>query len=222
VWEDLKDHPEALAAIDDLLADLKQNSLVISQHGKRADGIVHAMIQHSSGGKGERVAINLNALVMEHLDLAYHGKIAQNPEFTATIDQDLGQDVGTVELVPQEIGRVLLNLMGNALDAVHEHAGSLNGQYSPSVTVSTKQKSGDEEIRIQDNGPGIPEGIKGEIFESFFTTKPTGSGTGLGLILSYDIITQSHNGTLKVESEEGKGATFIITLPTSKPDKNPI
>jgi signal transduction histidine kinase len=209
---------EALAQgeeVGNLLADLEQNAGVIAQHGRRADGIVQAMMQHASGGKGQRVATDLNALVNEHVDLAYHGKRAQLPDLAVDIKRDLGPDVGAVVMVPQEIGRVLLNLLGNAFDAVHEQALQVKGEGVPTVTVSTRQEDSRVEIRVTDNGPGIPSEIREKIFEPFFTTKPTGSGTGLGLSLSYDIVTQGHRGTLAVESTEGEGATFTVTLPVN-------
>ena len=211
---------EALANgedVFDIIDDLEQNAQRIGQHGKRADGIVHAMMQHASGGTGQREWTDLNQLVSEHIDLAYHGKRAKVADLQVEIAKDLGGDVGTVEIVPQEIGRVLLNLLGNAFDAVHEKVSSVKGHYAPTVTVTTQHKGAQIEIRVWDNGPGIPAEIKDRIFEPFFTTKPTGRGnTGLGLSLSYDIVTQGHGGTLKVESEEGEGATFIVTLPVSK------
>ena len=202
-----------LADLLDVIDDLKQNAQVIAQHGKRADGIVHAMMQHARGGTGQREPTDMNTLVSQHIDLAYHGKRAQVPGLTVTIERDLGEQARVVNVVPQEIGRVLLNLLGNAFDAVHEHAGKVDGAYVPTVTVSTQQIDGQVEIRVSDNGPGIPTEIREKIFEPFFTTKPTGTGTGLGLSLSYDIVTQGHGGRLTVESTEGEGATFIITLP---------
>ncbi len=201
------------ADVEELLDDLEQNAQVIAQHGKRADGIVHAMMQHASGGTGQHETVDINLLVSEHIELAYHGKRAQMTGFNATLERNLDAEAGTVDVVPQEIGRVLLNLLSNAFDAVHEHAVSVNGQYEPTVMVSTRQVGGQLEIRVSDNGPGIPTEIKEKIFEPFFTTKPTGTGTGLGLSLSYDIVTQGHGGTLRVESTEGEGATFVITLP---------
>ncbi len=210
---------EALANgedVQDLLADLEQNAAVIAQHGKRADGIVHAMMQHASGGTGQREPTDINQLVSEHIDLAYHGKRAQMPELQVKIERSFAEGVHPLEIVPQEIGRVLLNLLGNAFDAVHAHVLSVNGQYEPTVTVSTQRVGDAVEIRVADNGPGIPAEMREKIFEPFFTTKPTGSGTGLGLSMSYDIITQGHGGTLTVESEEGQGATFIVTLPTNQ------
>ena len=199
----------------DVLTDLKQNAQVIAHHGKRADGIIHAMMQHASGGTGQRETVDINQLVSEHIDLAYHGKRAQVQDLKVEIERDLDEEAGVVKIVPQEIGRVLLNLLGNAFDAVHEHAAKVDGEYAPTITVSTRQVEGRVEIRVKDNGPGIPAEIKDKIFEPFFTTKPTGTGTGLGLSLSYDIVTQGHGGTLMVESTEGEGATFVITLPNS-------
>ena len=199
-----------------ILQDLKQNAQVINQHGKRADGIVQAMMQHASSSTGQREVTDINQLVAEHIDLAYHGKRAKVPDMTVEIRRDLAATTGTVEVVPQEVGRVLLNLLGNAFDAVHEHMVKVDGAYTPTVTVSTRGIEGQVEIRVSDNGPGIPAEITDRIFEPFFTTKPTGTGTGLGLSLSYDIVTQGHGGTLTVESEEGQGATFIVTLPVSK------
>jgi len=126
---------------------------------------------------------------------------------------DFGADVGSVEIVPQELGRVLINLIGNAFDAVYEYAASRNGQYAPLVTVSTRRLGDRVEIRVADNGPGIPDEVREKIFEPFFTTKPTGSGTGLGLSLSHEIVVQGHGGTLAVESAPGKGAAFVVTVP---------
>ncbi len=201
--------------LEEILADLKQNAAKINEHGRRADGIVNAMMQHASGGTGEREKRDINALVSEQIELAYHSKRAQMTGFNVTIERDLGEDAGTVEVVPQEIGRVLLNLLGNAFDAVHAHTVKAGGAYAPMVTVSTRRVDGQVKIWVSDNGPGIPEAIREKIFEPFFTTKPTGSGTGLGLSLSYDIVTQGHGGTLTVESTEGEGATFVIMLPSN-------
>ena len=201
--------------IEALLADLALNAAKIEEHGKRADGIVRAMMQHARGGSRERETVDLNALVAEYVDLAYHGKRAQTPDFNAEIEEDLDAAVGKVEVVPQEIGRVLLNLIGNAFDAVYEQAARVNGQYVPTVTVSTRRVGEAVEIRVEDNGPGIAEDVRAKIFEPFFTTKPTGSGTGLGLSLSYDIVTQGHGGALTVEREAGQGVAFVVTLPAT-------
>jgi signal transduction histidine kinase len=203
------------AELEDLLADLRLNTQKINQHGQRADGIVQAMLLHSRGAEGERRAVDLNALVEEYIRLSYHGKRAQMPAFNATIEKDLDARIGQVDLIPQDMGRVLLNLLGNAFDAMADQVAQVSGPYAPTVTVSTRQVGTQVEIRIADNGPGIPAAVREKIFEPFFTTKPTGSGTGLGLSLSYDIVTQGHGGTLTVESDEGQGAAFVVTLPTA-------
>jgi signal transduction histidine kinase len=208
-----------LADLLDLVTDLEQNAAIINQHGKRADGIVSAMMQHASGGTGKRESTDVNALLEEYVNLAYHGKRAQIEGFNCEIQRAYDEAIGNVEMIPQNIGRVFLNLLSNAFDAVHEKARSVDGDYEPTVRVQTQRTNADGTsveaiaIRIQDNGPGIPQHFREKIFEPFFTTKPTGSGTGLGLSLSYDIITKGHGGTLEVESTEGDGATFIITLP---------
>ncbi|WP_456429732.1 sensor histidine kinase [Rhodocaloribacter sp.] len=211
---------EALAAgedVSEILDDLEQNAHLISRHGKRADGVIRAMMQHASGGTRQRQTTDVNALVREHVDLAYHGKRAQVKDLRVEVVEDLCERTGKAELVPQDIGRVLLNLLGNAFDAVHEKAAKPEDGYAPVVKVSTRRLDGKIEIRVSDNGPGIPAEIRDRIFEPFFTTKPTGTGTGLGLSLSYDIVTQGHAGTLSVESEEGRGTTFIVTLPADPP-----
>ena len=203
------DLEEARAILD----DLRQNAAIINQHGKRADGIVRSMMQHARSGESRHEPVDVNAFVEEYLNLAYHGQRARVPGFNAELVTDLGADVGTAQMMPQEMGRVLINLLGNAFDAVYEQAQSQNGQYAPVVTVSTRRANGHVEIRVADNGPGIPAEVKAKIFEPFFTTKPTGAGTGLGLSLSHDIVTQGHGGTLAVESAPGEGATFVVTLP---------
>ena len=209
--------------LDTILSDLKQNAQVIAQHGKRADRVVNAMMQHASSGTGIRELVDINQLVSEHIDLAYHGSPGHNPthvskhgqdsDFSVEIIRDLDADAGVIELVPQEIGRVVLNLLSNAFDTVQERSQAAEEGYQPKVQVSTSRSNGHVEVRITDNGSGISPEIREKIFEPFFTTKPTGSGTGLGLSLSYDIVTQGHGGTLMVESREGRGAIFIITLP---------
>jgi signal transduction histidine kinase len=162
----------------------------------------------------------LNALVEEYVNLAFHGMRASMPGFTAEIERDYSEAVGQAPVMAQEMGRVLLNLLSNAFYAVHEQAdaetrgrGDAETGYVPTVTVSTRRNGEAVEIRIADNGPGIPKELREKIFEPFFTTKPTGAGTGLGLSLSYDIVTQGHGGTLAVEGTDGGGATFVVTLP---------
>ncbi len=203
------DTEEARAILD----DLKVNAAQIAKHGKRADGIVRAMMQHARSSGGERETVDVNPFVEEYLNLAYHGQRARVPGFNADLVTDFAEDVGTAQMMPQEMGRVLINLLGNAFDAVYEYAASQNGQYAPKVTVATRRVGEAVEIRVADNGPGIPEDVKARIFEPFFTTKPTGSGTGLGLSLSHDIVTQGHGGMLAVESVPGEGAAFVVTVP---------
>ncbi|MEM8559939.1 MAG: GAF domain-containing protein, partial [Bacteroidota bacterium] len=206
-----------------ILDDIERTAGVIAEHGKRADGIVRAMMAHAHGGQGARQTVDLNKLVAEHVALAYHGKRAQVPDFSVSVEKHLGDGVGQIEVVPQEIGRVLVNLVGNAFDAVAEHARSApangNGEpFAPRVLVSTERIADAQEgdvvaIRVADNGPGIPDDLRAKVFEPFFTTKPTGSGTGLGLSMSYDIVTQGHGGTLTVEDAPDGGAVFVVRLP---------
>ncbi len=196
-----------------LLEDLKTNAAKIEAHGRRADAIVRQMMEHARSASGERRPVDLNALVEEYTNLAYHGMRARHPDFNATLNQSFAEDAGEVEIVSQEIGRVLINLLDNAFDAVRARKTSGADGYLPSVTVTTERRDGKVEIRVADNGLGMPEAVRAKVFEPFFTTKPTGQGTGLGLSMSYDIVTQGHGGTLTVESEEGRGATFTLALP---------
>ena len=204
----------------EILADLNQNLEKIGHHGQRASAIVRNMLQHSRTSTGQRELTDINALADEYLRLSYHGLRAKDKTFNASFVADLDPDVAPFNVVAQDIGRVLLNLFNNAFYAVQQRqqqereTGTLAGYaYRPAVKVSTKQTPVGIEIRIVDNGIGIPDELEGKIFQPFFTTKPTGSGTGLGLSLSYDIITKGHSGTLEVESEEHKGTTFTIMLP---------
>jgi signal transduction histidine kinase len=157
--------------------------------------------------------VDINTLVEEYVGLAYHGMRATDQAFTVTIEKDYDESAGQASVVPQEIGRVLLNLIGNAFYVVREKTTSTNGVYTPTVSVSTRRLGDMVEFRIADNGLGIPDGVKDRIFEPFFTTKPSGSGTGLGLSLSYEIIKSGHGGDMTVESRPGEGATFVVTLP---------
>jgi signal transduction histidine kinase len=184
------------------------------------------MLEHSRAGDGKKEPTDINALADEYLRLAYHGLRAKDKSFNADFNTDLAQDLPKINVVPQDIGRVILNLINNAFQAVSERSHNENGTYKPLVSVSTSHNSpleglpadqagseGSVYITIKDNGPGIPEDIKKKIFQPFFTTKPTGQGTGLGLSLSYDIITKGHNGNLEVDTQEGVGTSFIISLP---------
>ena len=204
---------EVLPEVRDLIEDLKENARRIHDHGQRADKIVHAMLQHSRGGTGERSVVNINAYVEEYTNLAFHGQRARDIEFDIEMKLDLGPDPGDVELIPQDPGRVPTNLLGNAFYAVQEASKKRGEGYRPTVSVSTKRRAHAVEIRIADNGPGIPEDIRRKIFEPFFTTKPSGEGTGLGLSLSYEIVTQGHGGTMRLEISEDEGAAFVLELP---------
>ena len=204
---------EVAADLAEILDDLALNAEKIHEHGARADGIVKSMMQHARGGEGERRATDVNALVEEYVNLAYHGMRAATPDFNVTLECDYDEAAGEAELVPQEIGRVFINLFNNAFFAVYEEARAGDEAYTPVVTVATHRTEDAVTIRVQDNGPGIPEAVREKIFEPFFTTKPTGQGTGLGLSISYDIVTQGHGGTLVVEGAEGGGVVFTITLP---------
>ena len=193
-------------------SDIKQNLEKISHHGKRADAIVKGMLQHSSSGSGKKEPTNINALADEYLRLAYHGLRAKDKSFNATMKTEFDDTIGNINIIPQDIGRVILNLITNAFYVVNEKSKQNIPGYEPTVAVSTKKEGGKVLISVKDNGNGIPQKILDKIFQPFFTTKPTGQGTGLGLSLSYDIV-KAHGGELKVESEESQGTTFIIVLP---------
>ncbi len=197
---------------------IEENEQKISQHGKRADAIVKGMIQHSRKHSGQEELTNLNELADEYLRLSYHGFRAKDKSFEVTTKTDFDETLGKINIVPQDIGRVLLNLYNNAFYAVAEKTkASINSSaqsYQPTVSVSTKKINEKVEIRVKDNGNGIPQNIVDKIFQPFFTTKPTGQGTGLGLSLSYDII-KAHAGEIKLETGEGEGSRFIIQLPVN-------
>ncbi len=197
----------------DLLADLKQNLEKISHHGSRASNIVRGMLQHSRANGGQREPTDLNALTDEYLRLAYHGLRAKDKTFNATLLTDLDSSLGLVRVVPQEMGRVLLNLFTNAFYAVQQRKKAGDADYQPTVTIQTRGADGQAFIIIRDNGTGMSEAIQQKIFQPFFTTKPTGEGTGLGLSLAYDIVTKGHDGTMSVSSEEGQGTQFTVQLP---------
>jgi signal transduction histidine kinase len=195
--------------------DIKQNLEKINHHGKRADAIVKGMLQHSRSSGGQKEPTDINALCDEYLRLAFHGLRAKDKSFNATMKTDFDASIDNINIIPQDIGRVVLNLINNAFYAVNEkQKQNLNG-YEPTVTVSTAKHNGKVEIKVKDNGNGIPQKILDKIFQPFFTTKPTGQGTGLGLSLAYDIVTKGHNGELKVETKEGEGTEFIVQLPAS-------
>jgi two-component system NtrC family sensor kinase len=199
----------------ELVSGIRFNAEKITEHGKRADNIVKGMLLHSRGRPGEVRPVPLNELVDEYANLAYHGMRAQIQDFNVTIEKDLDERVGLVDVVPQDIGRVLINLFNNAFYAVRERSLAETLPYVPTVLVSTHVRDGHVEIRVKDNGTGIPEELHERIFEPFFTTKPTGSGTGLGLSIAYEIVTQGHRGNLRFESVPGEYTEFIVELPLS-------
>ena len=197
--------------------DIKENQEKINHHGKRADAIVKGMLQHSRNSSGTKEPTDINALVDEYLRLAYHGLRAKDKSFNATMKTDFDNKIGTINIVPQDVGRAILNLFTNAFYAVTEKKKQTTNGYEPTVEVRTKSEklpSGRLEvlISVKDNGNGVPEKVLDKIFQPFFTTKPTGQGTGLGLSLSYDII-KAHNGELKVITKENEGTEFTIHLP---------
>jgi signal transduction histidine kinase len=197
-----------------IVADIKQNLEKISHHGKRADSIVKGMLLHSRASSGQKELTDINALADEYLRLAYHGLRAKDKTFNAKFETDFDESIGKISLVPQDIGRVILNILNNAFYAVTEKKKLSGNEYAPTVSISTKKTYADIQIRIADNGNGIPEKIIDKIFQPFFTTKPAGQGTGLGLSMCYEIINQEHGGSMQVESSEGEGSAFIIHLPT--------
>jgi len=203
-----------LEEVIELVEDLKQNLEKINQHGKRADSIVKGMLLHSRGTSGEKTQTDINDLLDQYVNLSYHGMRAQNKEFNITIEKDYDDSLEKINVVPQDISRVFLNIINNACYAAYDRkkkSGDIN--FSATLKVSTKKLNNKVEIRISDNGNGIPADHLDKIFQPFFTTKPSGEGTGLGLSLSYDIITKVHGGDLKVETKVNEGSKFIIQLP---------
>jgi len=202
--------------------DIKHNEEKINHHGKRAGSIVKGMLQHSRISTEQKEPTDINALADEYLRLAYHGMRAKDKNFNAEIKTEFDEEIGKINVVPQDIGRVLLNLLNNAFYATIQKQKDLTGLkilsgqefYVPIVTVVTKRLDDKIEIRVSDNGNGIPQNIVDKIFQPFFTTKPTGQGTGLGLSLAYDII-KAHGGEIKVETKESEGSKFIIQLPVN-------
>ena len=206
--------------VDELLTDLKHNQEKINQHGKRASSIVKGMLEHSRTRSGVKELTNINKLCNEYFRLAYHGLRAKDKEFNCELISNFDETLPKIEIIPQDIGRVILNLINNAFYAVTEKKKLLGFEnltalipYNPTVTVSTHKLENVIEIRIKDNGTGIPESVKEKIFKPFFTTKPSGQGTGLGLSLAYDIITRGHNGKIEIETKEKEFTEFIINLP---------
>ncbi len=213
---------------ESILNDIKANEAKINQHGKRADAIVKSMLQHSRKNTGVKELTDINALCDEYFRLSYHGLRAKDKSFNAALETSFDESIGKIKVIPQEIGRVILNLLTNAFYACTERLAQSRAEvsriaindknkigdenYMPTVKIATKKLGNKIEIRVEDNGNGIPLAVQNKIFQPFFTTKPAGQGTGLGLSLSYDII-KAHGGELNLQTKEGIGTTFIIILP---------
>jgi signal transduction histidine kinase len=223
--EELKEEIEKgnLDEVKALATDIAENEQKIIHHGKRADSIVKSMLQHSSTGSGEKIPTDINAMAEEYMNLAYHGMRAKEKMFNTKMETNFDPGIGKVRVIPQEIGRVFLNLFNNAFQAVQKKARGSGKEYNPNVSLKTEiipplgggQGVEQIQIAISDNGNGIPKEALGKIFQPFFTTKPTGEGTGLGLSMSYDIV-KAHGGEIRVETEEGKGTKMIVSLPLNE------
>jgi two-component system, NtrC family, sensor kinase len=200
--------------VDNLTALLKGNLQKVVQHGQRADGIVRSMLDHSRGSSGERRMVDLNALIDEALNLAYHGARAQDQSFNITLERDFGEGIAAIEVNRQDITRVFLNIFSNGFYATTRRPREDGGAgLAPTLKVTTRDTGEAVEIRVRDNGTGIPADIRDKLFQPFFTTKPTGEGTGLGLSITYDIVTQQHGGSIAVDSKFGDYSEFTIRLP---------
>ena len=208
---------EARAALDEVMELLTGNLTKIAEHGKRADGIVKSMLSHSRGGSGDWASSDINALVEEALNLAYHGARAQDKEFNVTLERELDKGCGPIEVVPQDVMRVFLNLFGNGFYAANKRrTRSREAGFRPTLRVATRDLGDAVEVCVRDNGIGMPPEVKAKLFQPFFTTKPTGEGTGLGLSISYDIVTQQHGGTIDVASEPDDYTEFTVRLPRAR------
>jgi two-component system NtrC family sensor kinase len=203
------DKEEAMA----IAADIKQNLEKIRHHGQRADGIVKGMLQHSRASSTTKEPTDINKLADEYLRLSYHGLRAKDKSFNANLVTHFGENLPSANMVPQDVGRVLLNLFNNAFYAVQQKQKTAGADFKPTVEVSTATKGKTLKIKVKDNGTGIPDDIKEKIMQPFFTTKPTGEGTGLGLSLSYDIVVKGHQGKIDITTIEGEYTEFTISLP---------
>jgi signal transduction histidine kinase len=204
------------AEVDEIVEMLRGNLAKIAEHGKRADGIVKSMLEHSRGVSGERRVVDLNALIEEALNLAYHGARAQDASFNIALEREFDRDLAPAELVPQEMTRVFLNLFGNGFyAATRRQRDGAGPDFRPTLKVATRDLGDAVEVRVRDNGTGIAPEIRDKLFQPFVTTKPTGEGTGLGLSIAYDIVTQQHGGTIEVDSRLGEFTEFTIRLPRS-------
>jgi signal transduction histidine kinase len=208
---------EKRAEVQDTMDLLSGNLAKIVEHGRRADGIVKSMLAHSRGGSGDWQTSNINSLVEEALNLAYHGARAQDKDFNVTLEREFEPAAKPIDLVPQDVTRVFLNLFGNGFYATRKRQRE-GGEsaYRPVLKIATRDLGDAFEIRVRDNGTGITAEVCDKLFQPFFTTKPTGEGTGLGLSISYDIVTQQHGGTIAVESEPGQFTEFTVRLPRAR------
>ncbi len=198
-----------------IAADIRQNEEKINHHGKRADGIVKGMLEHSRNGSGQKEPTDINVMADEYMRLSYHGLRSKDKTFNAELITHFDPNLPKIDVIPQDIGRVMLNLFNNAFYAVNQKLKTAATGYKPEVTVTTATENGQVVIKVKDNGVGIPDAIKEMIMQPFFTTKPTGEGTGLGLSLTYDMVVKGHGGSIQVNSSEGEGSEFIIQLPVS-------
>ncbi len=206
------------AEIDEVVGMLTGNLEKITEHGRRADGIVRSMLEHSRSESGERRPVDVNTLVEDALNLAYHGARAQDQSFNIALERDLAAGIAPIALVPQDMTRVLLNLFANGFYAARKRQRSETARgFEPTLKVTTRDSGDAVEIEVRDNGIGIPLEIRDRLFQPFFTTKPTGEGTGLGLSISYDIVTQGHGGSIAVDSAVGEYTAFTIRIPRDRP-----
>jgi len=205
--------PDDASFVDEIVSDLTTNLQKIREHGKRADSIVRGMLAHSRGGSGQRESVDLNALVAEAVNLAYHGLRAQDSAFNIALEGEYDQTMPPVHVVAQDLSRVFLNIANNGCYAAHQKRLQRGDSFRPKLQVTIRHSGDHVEVRIRDNGVGIPKSALQKIFNPFFTTKPTGSGTGLGLSLSYQIVVEQHKGSIRVNTEEGEFTEFVITLP---------
>jgi two-component system NtrC family sensor kinase len=209
--------PDTRAEIDETIAMVTGNLAKIAEHGKRADGIVKSMLEHSRGVSGERRMVDLNGLIEEALNLAYHGARAQDASFKITLERAFDRSLAPTELAPQEMTRVFLNLFGNGFyAATRRQRDGAGSDFRPTLKVTTCDLGKAVEVRVRDNGTGIAPEIRDKLFQPFVTTKPTGEGSGLGLSIAYDIVTQQHGGTIEVDSRVGEFTEFTIRLPRAR------
>lgn len=219
--EDLEDNIDKLPEddaddINDIMGDLRENLAKIREHGERATSIIQNILQYSRGKEGERIPSDVNALVHEYVWLGYHAMRANYNGFNVSINEQYVEGVTNIMVVPQDISRAVLNVVNNAFYAVWERSNAEGEDYHPKVDISTTSEGGQFVITISDNGSGMSEAVKAKLYENFFTTKPMGHGTGLGMAITRDIIVNKHSGTVDFESTENVGTTFKLTLPISK------